>query len=127
MGRCLFARPGICGALKKSESCFVVQASARSEGQAEACTTIAPRAAEQFARLAAGHGYRYKTPVCCFSHFHDPPIRTKADKSTPRTSKTTKPATAAAPTPSTKPPGAGLEGIVATQSGICFIDGQAGK
>jgi citrate synthase len=37
------------------------------------------------------------------------------------------PATTAAPTPSTKPPGAGLEGIVATQSGICFIDGQAGK
>ena len=36
------------------------------------------------------------------------------------------PATAAAPTPSTKPH-AGLEGIVATQSGICFIDGQAGK
>src|SRR4026207_380509 len=33
-----------------------------------------------------------------------------------------------APTPqSPKPPGAGLEGIVATQSGICFIDGQAGK
>ena len=26
-----------------------------------------------------------------------------------------------------KKPGAGLEGIVATQSGICFIDGQAGK
>src|ERR1051325_2992269 len=37
------------------------------------------------------------------------------------------PATTAAPTPSTKPPGAGLEGIVATQSEICFIDGQAGK
>src|SRR5438105_13921385 len=37
------------------------------------------------------------------------------------------PATTAAPTPSTKPPGAGLEGIVATQSGICFIDGQDGK
>src|SRR5215208_271361 len=33
-----------------------------------------------------------------------------------------------APTPQpAKPPGAGLEGIVATQSGICFIDGQAGK
>ena len=33
-----------------------------------------------------------------------------------------------APTPQPpKPPGAGLEGIVATQSGICFIDGQAGK
>src|SRR5258705_13912861 len=26
-----------------------------------------------------------------------------------------------------KKPGAGLEGIVATQSGICYIDGQAGK
>src|SRR2546429_9905734 len=36
-------------------------------------------------------------------------------------------ATTAAPTPSTQPPGAGLEGILATQSGICFIDGQAGK
>ena len=32
------------------------------------------------------------------------------------------------PTPNPeKKPGAGLEGIVATQSGICFIDGQAGK
>src|SRR4051812_1105921 len=36
------------------------------------------------------------------------------------------PATSAAPTPSTKPH-AGLEGVVATQSGICFIDGVAGK
>jgi 2-methylcitrate synthase len=34
------------------------------------------------------------------------------------------------PAPTPQPPnksGAGLEGIVATQSGICFIDGQAGK
>src|SRR5215212_6807597 len=36
------------------------------------------------------------------------------------------PATTAAAAPS-KPAGAGLEGIVATQSGICYIDGQAGK
>jgi citrate synthase len=37
------------------------------------------------------------------------------------------PATTAPPTPPAKAPGGGLEGIVATQSGICYIDGQAGK
>src|SRR3954470_17186961 len=37
------------------------------------------------------------------------------------------PTTAAPPTPRSKRSGAGLEGIIATQSGICFIDGQAGK
>lgn len=35
--------------------------------------------------------------------------------------------TTAAPSPSPKAPGAGLEGVVAAKSGICFIDGAVGR
>src|SRR5258706_368135 len=78
--------------------------------------------------LAARDGYRYKTAASGgFSEFRDHLDRIQSDERNARTSMSSNPATTAAPTPSTKPPGAGLEGIVATQSGICFIDGQAGK